>query len=74
MYDDNKFLAGFQLRQLLFRENQHEYVRQVMDKLFTLYTDGTIKPVIDQVASFEDVSIPRKFYNFWARTKAHIVF
>ncbi|CAE1283289.1 Synaptic vesicle membrane protein VAT-1 homolog-like [Acanthosepion pharaonis] len=56
LYDDNKFLAGFQLRQLLFRENQHEYVRQVMDKLFTLYTDGTIKPVIDQVASFEDIA------------------
>lgn len=56
LYDDNKFLAGFQFRQLLFRENQHEYVRQVMDKLFTLYTDGTIKPVIDQVASFEDIA------------------
>lgn len=56
LYDDNKFLAGFQLRQLLFRENQHEYVRQLMDKLFKLYTDGTIKPVIDQVASFEDIA------------------
>ncbi|GAB1598100.1 synaptic vesicle membrane protein VAT-1 homolog-like isoform X2 [Argonauta hians] len=56
LYDDNKFLAGFQLRQLLFRDNQHAYIQSLMDKLFKLYTDGTIKPVIDQVACFEDIA------------------
>ncbi|XP_014779832.1 synaptic vesicle membrane protein VAT-1 homolog-like isoform X2 [Octopus bimaculoides] len=56
LYDDNKFLAGFQLRQLLFRDNQHAYIQSQMDKLFKLYTDGIIKPVIDQVACFEDIA------------------
>lgn len=56
LYDDNKLIGGFQLRRLLFRQGQHEYVRQVVSKVLELYSQDKIKPTIDSVWAFEDVS------------------
>lgn len=48
---DNKTVCGFQLRY------QHpEEVREAMKHLFQLYTEGKIKPHIDQVFALEEVS------------------
>ncbi|BFZ13309.1 hypothetical protein BsWGS_16348 [Bradybaena similaris] len=55
LYDDNKLIGGFQLRRLLFRQGQHEYVRQVVSKVLELYSQDKIKPTIDSVWAFEDV-------------------
>ncbi|XP_033753884.1 synaptic vesicle membrane protein VAT-1 homolog-like [Pecten maximus] len=55
LYDENKSIAGFQLRQLVFRQGQHEYARKVMNHLIQLYSDGKIRPRIDSAWAFEDV-------------------
>jgi len=57
LYDENKTIAGFHLRQLLFKQGRHTYVRTVMESLFKLYNEGKIKPIIDSVWAFEDVSL-----------------
>ena len=56
LFDDNRSVGGFQLRRLLFRQGQHAYVRNVVDKLIDLYCQGKIRPVIDSIWAFEDVS------------------
>lgn len=56
LYDENKTVSGFQLRHLAFQQGQHQYVRGIMNKLFQLYSQGKIKPVIDSTWAFEDVA------------------
>ncbi|KAL3859781.1 hypothetical protein ACJMK2_009975 [Sinanodonta woodiana] len=56
LYDENKTISGFQLRQLAFHQRQHQYVRNVMNKLFQLYSQGKIHPVIDSTWAFEDIA------------------
>lgn len=48
---------GFNLRRLLFHQNQSEYVATIFDKVIGLWKDGKVKPVIDSTWAFEDVSI-----------------
>ncbi|XP_071172762.1 synaptic vesicle membrane protein VAT-1 homolog-like isoform X2 [Mytilus galloprovincialis] len=55
LYDENKCIAGFQLRHLVFKQGQYQYVKQVMEQLFKLYNDGKIRPVIDSAWALEDV-------------------
>ncbi|KAK3086420.1 hypothetical protein FSP39_018235 [Pinctada imbricata] len=55
LYDENKVIAGFQLRHLLFKQGQHQYIKEVMGKLFQLYNEHKIRPVIDSAWAFEDV-------------------
>ncbi|XP_013397607.1 synaptic vesicle membrane protein VAT-1 homolog-like isoform X2 [Lingula anatina] len=55
LYDENKSISGFNLRQLLFHQGKHAYVRDVMNILFKMYNQGKIKPVIDSVVAFEDI-------------------
>ncbi|XP_046328958.1 synaptic vesicle membrane protein VAT-1 homolog-like [Haliotis rufescens] len=56
LFDENKVIGGFQLRRLLFNQGQHGYVREVIEKLFKMYSAGKINPTIDSVWAFEDVS------------------
>lgn len=56
LFDDNKSVGGFQLRRLMFRQGQHAYVRAVVDKIMDMYRHGKIRPVIDSIWAFEDVS------------------
>ena len=56
LFDDNRSVGGFQLRRLLFRQGQHAYVRRVVETLIDLYGQGKIRPVIDSIWAFEDVS------------------
>uniref|UniRef100_K1Q9Q6 Synaptic vesicle membrane protein VAT-1-like protein n=1 Tax=Magallana gigas TaxID=29159 RepID=K1Q9Q6_MAGGI len=55
LYDENKTIAGFQLRHLLHKQGQHQYVKEIMNKLIKLYSDGKIRPCIDSAWAFEDV-------------------
>ena len=56
LYDENKIIAGFHLRELLFKQQQYDYVRRLVGTLFDLYTAGKIRPQIDSVWAFDDVS------------------
>uniref|UniRef100_A0A336KDY2 CSON006524 protein n=1 Tax=Culicoides sonorensis TaxID=179676 RepID=A0A336KDY2_CULSO len=56
LFDENKTLSGFNLRHLLYQQNQSEYVRSCVDKVFDLWRDGKIKPVVDSSYALEDVS------------------
>jgi hypothetical protein len=57
LYDENKTIAGFHLRQLMFKQNGYDYVRSIVDTLFGLYNDGKIKPQIDSVWAYENVRV-----------------
>lgn len=56
MFDENKTLSGFNLRHLLHQQQQSDYVRDCVDKVFDLWKDGKIKPVVDSTFALEDVS------------------
>ena len=50
---ENKTVCGFILRELL---DNHELLHEAMKHLIQLYSEGKIKPVIDQVFALEEVS------------------
>lgn len=56
LFDENKSLAGFNLRHLLYQQGGVEYVRQTMATVFDLWSAGKIKPVVDSVHALEDVA------------------
>lgn len=49
-------MCGLNLRHLLYQQKQHEYVRSIVNKVFKLYGEGKIKPVIDSTVALEDVT------------------
>ena len=55
LFDENKTISGFNLRQLLYQQNGEEYVRDIVDRIYKLYSEGQIKPVIDSTWAFEDI-------------------
>jgi len=55
LYEENKTISGFNLRQFLFNQNGHDQVRTVVSQIFDLFNQGKIKPVIDSKHAFEDV-------------------
>ena len=57
LFDDNKSLAGFNLRHLLYQQNKVEYVTEVLGKVFDLWKQQKITPVVDSKWALEDVSI-----------------
>jgi len=56
LFEENKTLSGFSLRQFLFTQNGHDHVRKTVEKIYNLFLDGKIKPVIDSRFAFEDVA------------------
>lgn len=56
LYDENKSMTGFNFRHLLHQHGKHEYVRSIVNKVYALYGEGKIKPVIDSVFALEDVT------------------
>ena len=56
LYDDNKTLSGFNLRHLLYQQNGHECVRKVVEKIYQLYSQKVIHPVVDSTFALEDVA------------------
>uniref|UniRef100_T1IYY4 Enoyl reductase (ER) domain-containing protein n=1 Tax=Strigamia maritima TaxID=126957 RepID=T1IYY4_STRMM len=55
LYEENKSVAGFNLRHLLFQQGQHDYVRSVVEKVLHLWQNGKIKSVIDSTWALEDI-------------------
>jgi hypothetical protein len=56
LFDENKTFAGFNLRHFLYQQNGSDYCRTVVENIFKLYSEGKVKPVVDSVWAFEDVS------------------
>ena len=57
LYEENKTLAGLNLRQLLIKQGRHDYIRTIVTQIFQWYNDKKIAPIIDSVWAFEDVSM-----------------
>lgn len=57
LFDENKTLAGFNLRHLLRQQGGTERAHRAMDKVMALWKEGAIKPIIDSTWALEDVSI-----------------
>jgi len=55
LFDENRSVSGFHLRHLLYKQNGHDYVKEVVEKVFKLWQDGQIKPLIDSTFAFEDI-------------------
>lgn len=57
LFDENKSLAGLNLRHLLFQHGRADYVRRAVDRVFTLWGEGKVKPLVDSTWALEDVRI-----------------
>ncbi len=66
LFQDSKSIHGFNLVQLLFRgsNDTRRYLADIMHKIFILYKEGKIKPVVDSVFTFEDVKRKKKRFFF----------
>ncbi|CAG9762063.1 unnamed protein product [Ceutorhynchus assimilis] len=56
LFDENKSLAGFNLRHLMYQQNGAEHVKKTVSKVFQLFEDGKIKPLLDSTWALEDVA------------------
>lgn len=56
LFDENKSLMGFNLRHLLYQQDGTQYVRDTIDNIFKLWTDGKIKATIDSSWALEDIA------------------
>jgi NADPH:quinone reductase-like Zn-dependent oxidoreductase len=59
LYEENRSISGFSLHNLLFNpvHGTRRFIVDILNKLFNMYRDGLIKPIIDSVYSFDDVII-----------------
>lgn len=57
LYEENKVIAGFSLLNLLFKQGRSGLVKTVVQKLFSLYEQKKIKPVVDSLWAVEEVSV-----------------
>lgn len=57
LYEENKVIAGFSLLNLLFKQGRAGLIRGVVDRLFELYSQKKIKPVVDSLWALEEVSL-----------------
>lgn len=56
LFDENKTIAGFNLRHLLYQQNRADYISGIFDKVIELWRTEKIKPVVDSKWALEDVS------------------
>jgi len=56
LVEENRTISGFSLRQLLFQQNAHDQVREVVQKVYQLHAQGVLKPVVDSKHAFEDIA------------------
>nr|XP_037873372.1 vesicle amine transport protein isoform X2 [Bombyx mori] len=55
LFDENKSLAGLNLRHLLFQHGRGDTVRRAVHSVFTLWAQGKVKPIVDSTWALEDV-------------------
>lgn len=56
LFEENRSLSGFNLRRLMYQQNGVDFVKQTVQKVFKLFQDGKIKPLLDSTWALEDVS------------------
>lgn len=56
LFEENKTLAGFNLRRLMYQQGGTAYVQRAVQNVFALYKEGKIKPVVDSTWALEDVA------------------
>ncbi|KAF6216346.1 hypothetical protein GE061_000687 [Apolygus lucorum] len=56
LFDENKSLCGFNLRHLMYRQDNAQYVAEIFSKIVKLWEEGVVKPVIDSTWAYEDVT------------------
>lgn len=55
LFVENKSLAGLNLRHLLFQHGRADYVRRAVERVFALWGEGKVKPLVDSTWALEDV-------------------
>ncbi|XP_065571336.1 synaptic vesicle membrane protein VAT-1 homolog-like isoform X2 [Artemia franciscana] len=55
MYDENKMVAGFNFRHLLYKQREHAYIDEALKQVWIRYLKREIRPVIDSTWCFEDI-------------------
>lgn len=56
LYEENKTVCGFNLRNILYYQRDREYVRDLFCMICKLWQDRKIEPRIDCILQFEDVT------------------
>ena len=56
LFEESKTISGFNLRKLLFQQDGHAYVRSLVHKIYELWRNKQIQPIIDSCWAFEDVA------------------
>lgn len=56
LFDENKSLMGFNLRQLLYQQDGSAYVRKTVEQVFALWQAGHIKATVDSTWAYEDIA------------------
>lgn len=56
LFDENKSLMGFNLRQFLYQQSGAEYVRKTVERVYAMWSDGKIKPTTDSTWAYEDIA------------------
>lgn len=44
------------MRKLMYQQNGADYVRKAVEKVYSLYVEGKIRPVVDSTWALEDVA------------------
>ena len=57
LFDENKTLAGLNMRHLMYQQGGAAHIQSIIEKVFALWSKGQIKPVIDSTWALEDVSL-----------------
>lgn len=55
LFDENKTVAGFNLRRLLYQQDGHAFVRKLVEHVYKLFVDKKITAVIDSTFALEDI-------------------
>lgn len=55
LFDENKTLAGLNMRHLMYQQGGAAHIQSIIEKVFALWSKGQIKPVIDSTWALEDV-------------------
>lgn len=55
LFEENKTVSGFNIRQFLYTQNGHEHVRGVIEKVYKLFLEAKVKPTIDSRHAFEGI-------------------
>lgn len=56
LFDDNKGVTGFNFRRLLHLQAGTSTINSTVEKVFKLWSEGKIKPVVDSTWALEDIS------------------